>query len=88
MAQPGLLHQWQHAAAEEIEIRLEIEEAELKAVDPGLLELHELLHHLLGCPDHLDIATDGATLRRIDTDTSLQACASLAKFCMLATGSM
>src|SRR3569833_3863704 len=47
LAQARLLHQRQPAAAAEIEGRLEVVERHLQSVDAGLLELHELLDHLL-----------------------------------------
>jgi hypothetical protein len=57
-AQARLLHQRNDPAAEKLQIWPKIKEAELQSVDAGLLQLHELIDHLFGRSDDLDISTN------------------------------
>ena len=63
--QAGLFHQRQDPVAEEFQVRLEVEEAQLQAVDAGLPEPHELFDDLFGRAHHFDVAADGAAAGRV-----------------------
>ena len=56
------MHQRQHRFAEELEIRREVEERDLDPVAPGPLEPDQLVDHVLGAADDLDVAAERAVL--------------------------
>src|SRR5450830_1992296 len=69
-AQAGLLEQGQDAVAEVLKIGLEVVEAQLQPIHAGTVQLHKLLHHLLGRAHHFDVAADGPAARWVDADTA------------------
>jgi len=60
--QTRLVHQRQHRFAEELEVRCEVEERDLNPVAAGSLEPEQLVNHMLGAADDLDVATKRAVL--------------------------
>src|SRR5471032_2844505 len=61
-SESGLLHQRKDSLAEIFQIRLEIEERQLDAVNTRRLQSQQVVHHVFRRADYLDVAPQHALL--------------------------